>query len=114
MRRLLTIFATVAALLFNAAVVASEMPDLQRAMDAIHAALHAADPHHHGDDGSTRFDTSDESLQHMEVDPVATVAAVLPAQAVVSTAALRFFVAPPRHGLPRPDPFLEGLRRPPR
>lgn len=104
----------IAGLLSNAAVAAGDMPDLQRALDAVHAAVHALQAHHHHDDGSIQFDSSPESLHHMDADHFAGIAGVLPATPRVSTLALSFGMVPVGADRPRPEPFLEGLRRPPR
>lgn len=82
--------------------------------DMAHALLHWHDiSHHHHDDGDYHVDDSAESLAHVVADHL-TVSAALPADAAAGIV--------PRAGCERtplaaryvPDPFLDGLLRPPR
>lgn len=82
--------------------------------DLTHTAMHWDQEahHHHGDSGEYHLDDSDESTQHLMADQ-AHAAAVLPVAGsyyfrpgAISSASLPEY--------PGPNPFLEGLLRPPR
>ena len=86
----------------------------QQGADESHAMLHwKGEAHHHLDDGSLQHDESEDSTQHLLVDHV------LAAPWLVSTrlAALPLVIGEcplSLAGPSIPDPYLPGLRRPPR
>lgn len=103
--------ALVASLLFQAFAFAQAVPDIEA---AVHASSHVGAPHHHDSDGSTQYDPSDESLQHVLGDHGGSVAlAIASAPPVAHVLPHRGpdLRAPPA---PPPDFFNEGTRRPPR
>ena len=110
-RKVVTIVFLIIGLLAQGVVSAHARPDIE---DAIHSMSHGSMSHHHEDDGSTHFDSSDESLQHMQADHCGGCAAALPSSPYLGASALHFVLR--EHGRydPPPDPFLEGPHRPPR
>jgi hypothetical protein len=110
-RKILTIVAVIACLLFQGGVVAGHLPDVDA---AVHAASHAGAPHHHDESGSTHYDDSRESLQHMQADHAGFVAGPAVEAPMVSVPALGHALAAIGPQSPPPDPFLEGPHRPPR
>jgi hypothetical protein len=83
--------------------------------DLEHAALHWLDEnHHHHEDGSYHLDSSPESVQHALSDhgsgSMALVAMSRTDEAPSFGASLVHAVL----GTPAPNPFLDGLLRPPR
>lgn len=110
-RKVLTIFVVIAGLLCQAAAFAFGEPRLE---DAIHAASQVGAAHHHEDDGSTHFDFSDESLQHMQADHCAASAGPLPGAPALAASPLRHTLTAARGLDPPVPPFLEGPDRPPR
>ncbi|MFH1814247.1 MAG: hypothetical protein ABIF28_08795 [Pseudomonadota bacterium] len=79
-----------------------------------HAFLHLTEQaHHHHEDG-IHFDDSSESVQHMQADGLIGTAGPLPSPCNFLA------TTPPLDPLPAvaasrvPEPFLEGLKRPPR
>jgi hypothetical protein len=82
--------------------------------DPEHAALHwQQEEHHHHDDGSLQLDDSHASTLHLLSDHVAAHTALLPA--VSHHFPPGTFPRPGRwHDARVPDPFLDGLLRPPR
>ena len=111
MRKVLTLLLLAASLLFQGFVFAKGLVDIDA---AIHATSHAGAPHHHDDDGSTRYDSSDESLQHMQADHLGLVSGpTVTAPALVSPL-LGHSAAVAAPDEPPPDFFLEGPHRPPR
>lgn len=82
--------------------------------DLEHAALHwQQEGHHHHEDGSFHLDDSQASTLHLLSDHLTVSTALLPA--------MSHQVAPSASGRPGglhdgpvPDPFLDGLLRPPR
>lgn len=69
--------------------------------------------HHHEDDGSVHYDTSDESLAHAQdhscAQPVGLHLLSLSFPPEEQAYALASFIA-----APVPEPFLDGPRKPPR
>ena len=110
MRKLLTILFVVASLLSQGFVAAQGLVDIDA---AAHAESHASAPHHH-DDGSTQYDSSNESLQHMQADHVGVVSGPTVQMPAMSAPVLSDSRAVEVPEPPPPDPFLEGPRRPPR
>lgn len=82
--------------------------------DLAHAALHwQEEGHHHHEDGSLQLDDSQASALHMLSDQVTATTALLPSvshQFVPGTSARPIGISDARV----PDPFLDGLLRPPR
>ena len=111
MRKVLTILILIASLLGQSVLAAHSMPDID---DAVHATSHVGPAHHHEADGSTHFDDSGESLNHMQADQAGSVTAALPRAPFALAPFLRHgFARAPTPTAP-PDPFLDGPRRPPR
>jgi hypothetical protein len=110
-RKVLTALLLVSSLLWQGLASTHASSNLE---DVAHALSHIGPAHHHEADGSTHFDDSDESLQHMQVDNVGSAGAAIPA--AVSFVSLDLgqghYRAPAES--PPPDPFLAGLDRPPR
>ncbi len=82
--------------------------------DGEHAAMHLLEAgHHHADDGSYHLDDAFDSVQHVLTDHLAAPLALM---AAAPHDVPMMGSAPPGglHGAPVPDPFLEGLLRPPR
>jgi hypothetical protein len=110
-RKVLTILMLVASVLWQGLSTVHASVDIEA---AVHAASHAGPAHHHEDDGSTHFDDSEESLQHMQADQAGTVNAALPDAPAVALPSFRHARNRASTGSPPPDPFLAGLDRPPR
>jgi hypothetical protein len=110
-RKLLTILVLIAGLLSQGYVAAKGLVDIDA---AVHATSHAAAAHHHDDDGSTHYDSSDESLQHMQADHMGVVSGPTVAPAPLAAPVLRYTATAAAQEEPPPDPYLEGPRRPPR
>lgn len=111
MRRALTVVVLIIGLLAQGLVSAHAMPDVEA---AVHSASHGSALHHHGEDGSTRFDTSDESLQHVQADHCGGCAAALPSDRCLTGGSPGSGHSESRRYDPPPEPFLEAPHRPPR
>lgn len=114
MRRLLVLFLTLFSLLCQSVAVAGVDLVSPSPFDPVHQTLHwQAEGHHHHHDGSFHQDQSEESLQHASGDhvgshfelPNSISHAVLPAGSILPSA---------WHDATVPNPFLDGLLRPPR
>lgn len=110
-RRVLTVVVLIIGLLTQGLVSAHAMPDIEA---AVHAASHGSMSHHHEDDGSTHFDSSDESTQHMQADHCNGCVGALPGSAYLAGSPLHRVTAERARSDPPPEPFLEGPHRPPR
>lgn len=79
-----------------------------------HAFLHLTEQAHHHHDGGIHLDDSSESVKHMQADGLIGTAGPLPSPCNFLA------TTPPLDPLPAfaasrlPEPFLEGLKRPPR
>lgn len=111
MQKILKVLLLVASLLAQDLAFAKGLAGLEA---AIHAAPHASAPHHHGDDGSTHYDSSDQSLQHMCADHCCFTSGPAVRAPAVASPLLRNSRPAEARESPPPDPFLEGPRRPPR
>lgn len=70
--------------------------------------------HHHHHDGSFHDDDSDESFRHLHADSHLNTLSVPPGVLTWMASALPSGAPPPLPSPSHPEPFLEGLRRPPR
>jgi hypothetical protein len=114
MRRSLVLLVMLFAMFWQTVALARPGSTVNVMADLAHAALHwQGEAHHHHDDGTFHLDDSQASTFHVLSDHVTATTALLPAVA-------HHF--PPntssRPGVLRdirvPDPFLDGLLRPPR
>jgi hypothetical protein len=114
MGRSAVLLALVLAMLWQAVALARPGSTVNVLADLAHAALHwQQEAHHHHDDGSFQLDDSPASAFHLLSDHLTATAALLPDVAhhvprggSVSPGGLQ--------GARTPDPFLDGLLRPPR
>jgi hypothetical protein len=114
MRRTAVLITLLMAMLWQSVAMARPGSSINALADSAHAALHIAEAgHHHHDDGSFHFDDSIESAQHLMADQVSGATALLATESTglahagsESPEALRAHT--------RPQPFLDGLLRPPR
>lgn len=114
MRRSAILLAVLLAMLWQSVALARPGSTVNVLADLEHAALHwQEEGHHHHPDGSFSLDDSQDSKLHVLADHVTATTALL------SMTSHRFAAsgsAPPS-GLREarvPDPFLDGLLRPPR
>lgn len=113
MRRLLVLFVTLISLLCQSMAVARVDSANSSPADLEHSSLHwQATGHHHHHDGSFHQDQSDESLQHVSGDHVGghvellgSISHALPPAGSVLPSEW--------HDAAVPDPFSDGLLRPP-
>lgn len=114
MRRL--VLALVIALLPLQTLQAAVAPWLHAGGDPTHRLDHEhAVAHHHHDDASVHHDDSDESARHLASAEAWLVVAVPASPGARAPAFPAWAQAPPPFRLPfLPDPFLDGLARPPR
>ncbi len=114
MRRSAVLLVTLFALLWQSVAMARPGSTVNLLADLEHAVLHwQQEGHHHHDDGSIQLDDSLASTFHVLGDPLTVTSALLP------TVAHHFppcASQPPggMHDARVPDPFLDGLLRPPR
>ena len=115
MRHAFTILLTLLCLVGQGVAMAAQQADIDHAVEGMHATLHAAQSaHHHHDDGTTHHHDEGQGSEHSHPDSVSCAALALPAASLAvaaidpSATSVRF----DEH--PRPPPYLEGLRRPPR
>lgn len=82
--------------------------------DIAHALMHWSESaHHHQDDGSYDPDASDDAVRHVLADDALTAPALCPGAAPAF--ALRPMPSPlDTLAVALPEPFPDGLRRPPR
>jgi hypothetical protein len=114
MGRSLVVFIMLAAMLWQSVAMARPGSTVNVLADLEHAALHwQEEGHHHHDDGSFHLDDSQASKFHVMADHLTTATALLPA---VSHHVPPVSSARPGglHDTRVPDPFLDGLLRPPR
>lgn len=114
MRRTAILLVTLLAMLWQATALARPGSAVNVMADLEHAALHwQQEGHHHHEDGSVHLDDSQASTLHILGDQLTVTAALLPSseQHFPPSAA-------GQPGIPGdarvPDPFLDGLLRPPR
>jgi len=114
MRRSAILFVMLFAMLWQSVALARPGSTVNVLADLEHAALHLQEEgHHHHDDGTFHLDDSQASAFHVLSDHLTVTTALLPA-------VLHHF--PPStssrpgglHDARVPDPFLDGLLRPPR
>ncbi|WP_287369162.1 hypothetical protein [Thauera sp.] len=113
MRRLLVLFVTLISLLCQSMAVARADSASTSPSDLEHSSLHwQATGHHHHHDGSFHQDQSDESLQHVSSDHIGghlellgSISHALPPAGSVLPSEW--------HDAAAPDPFPDGLLRPP-
>lgn len=101
-------------MLWQAMALAQPTSTVNLLADLEHAAMHwHEEPHHHHDDGSYHRDDSLASKFHVFSDQLTVATALLPAS---SQNFLPIASARPccHHSASVPDPFLDGLLRPPR
>jgi hypothetical protein len=114
MRRSAILFVMLFAMLWQSVAMARPGSAVNVLADLEHAVLHwQQEGHHHHDDGSFHLDDSPASTFHVLADQLTVTTALLP------TVAHHFppcVSEPPggMHGARVPDPFLDGLLRPPR
>lgn len=118
MRRLLACLLIVVMLPWHAASVAATV-FIQDTEQVRHAMAHwTGEGHHHHDhahDAAFHADDSDESRQHVVyTDAHMSAAFILAATPTIAVEVPPAAVPPERVSPPPPDPFLQGLRRPPR
>ncbi|AKJ29447.1 hypothetical protein [Caldimonas brevitalea] len=114
-RRWLAVVLMVVLLPWHSAATAAEALWDEHGGELSHAVAHWIDEaHHHHDDGSLHQDDSQESRQHVQLDTQLNNAPVLPAVATWIATPLADESPPLLAALVPPEPFLEGLRRPPR
>lgn len=114
MRRSAVLFAVLFAMLWQAVALARPGSAVNVLADIEHAALHwLNEGHHHHDDGSLTLDDSQASTAHVLADQLTVTTALVP---TVHHHFLPGASAPPGGllGTLAPDPFLDGLLRPPR
>ncbi|MFN5156002.1 MAG: hypothetical protein ACK5Y7_02910 [Betaproteobacteria bacterium] len=114
MRRSAVLFVMLFALLWQSLALARPGSTINVLADLEHAALHwQQEGHHHHEDGSFHLDDSQASQFHLLSDHLTPATALLPA---VSHHFPPSASAQPGglHGTRVPDPFLDGLLRPPR
>ena len=114
MRRSVVLFVMLFSMLWQAMALAQPTSTVNLLADLEHAAMHWQDePHHHHDDGSYHRDDSQASKFHVFSDQLTVATALLPAS---SQNSLPIASARPccHRSASVPDPFLEGLLRPPR
>jgi hypothetical protein len=114
MRRSAVLFVMLFSMLWQAMALAQPTSTVNLLADLEHAAMHWQDePHHHHDDGSYHRDDSQASKFHVFSDHLSVAIALFSAssQNSLPTASAR----PCCHrSASVPDPFLDGLLRPPR
>ena len=114
MRRSAVLLVMLFYMLLQAMALAQPTSTVNLLADLEHAAMHWEDePHHHHDDGSYHRDDSQASKFHVFSDQLTVATALLPAssQNLLPIASAR----PCCHrSVSVPDPFLDGLLRPPR
>ena len=114
MRRSAVVLVMLFSMLWQAMALAQPTSTVNLLADLEHAAMHWQDePHHHHDDGSYHRDDSQASKFHVLSDQLTVATALLPAssQNLLPIASAR----PCCHrSVSVPDPFLDGLLRPPR
>lgn len=114
MRRSAVVLVMLFSMLWQAMALAQPTSTVNLLADLEHAAMHWQDePHHHHDDGSYHRDDSQASKFHVFSDQLTVATALLPAssQNLLPIASAR----PCCHrSVSVPDPFLDGLLRPPR
>jgi hypothetical protein len=114
MRRL-TILVVLLAMLWQSVALARVSSTVNLMADLEHAALHWQDEsHHHHEDGTYHLDSSQESMQHMLSDHGGANAALLPLSPKHEISLIGASKARGIHAEPAPNPFLDGLLRPPR
>jgi hypothetical protein len=114
MNRFLVVFVMLAAMLWQSSAMARPGSTVNVLADLEHAALHwQEEGHHHHEDGSFHLDDSQASKLHVLADHLTT--------ATVLLAAVSHQFPPVSSSRPDglydtrvPDPFLDGLLRPPR
>lgn len=114
MRRSAVLLIVLFAMLWQSVTLAPPGSTVNVLTDIEHAALHWHDEgHHHQDDGSILLDSSRASTVHLLTDHLAVTTALLPAMPhhFPPSANLRPLSL---HDGQVPDPFLDGLLRPPR
>lgn len=114
MSRSFVVLALLSAMLWQSVALARPGSTVNVLADLGHAVLHwQVEGHHHDDDGSYHLDDSQASTLHVLSDHLTTTTALLP---TVSHQLAPGASARPggRHHARVPDPFLDGLLRPPR
>jgi hypothetical protein len=114
MRRTALLVTLLIAMLWQSVAMARPGSSINALADSAHAALHLAEEgHHHHDDGSFHLDESIESVQHLMADHASAATALL---AMDSTGVPHAGSESPEvlRAHTRPQPFLDGLLRPPR
>jgi hypothetical protein len=114
MHRTAVLFTLLLAMLWQSVALARPGSSVNALADSAHAALHLSEEgHHHHDDGSFHFDDSSESVQHLIADHASGAAALW---AMDSTDVPHAGSDSPEDlgAHTRPQPFLDGLLRPPR
>jgi len=114
MRRSAVLLAMLFAMLWQSVALARPGSTVNVLADLEHAALHLQEEgHHHHDDGTFHLDDSQDSTLHVLSDHLTATTALLP---TVSHQFPSSDSAPPGglHDARVPDPFLDGLLRPPR
>jgi hypothetical protein len=114
MRRSAVIFVMLFAMLWQSVALARPGSTVNVLADLEHAALHwQEEGHHHHDDGTFHLDDSQASTFHVLSDHLTVTTALLPA--------VSHHFPPSTSSRPGglhddrvPDPFLDGLLRPPR
>lgn len=114
MRRSAVLLVMLFYMLLQAMALAQPTSTVNLLADLEHAAMHWEDePHHHHDDGSYHRDDSQASKFHVFSDQQTVATALLPASSQNFLPIV--FVRPCCHrSASAPDPFLDGLLRPPR
>lgn len=114
MRRSAVLLVMLFVMLWQSVALARPGSTVNVLADIEHAALHwQAQGHHHHHDGSFHLDDSQASTLHLLSDHLTVTTALLPAVSPHFPASTS---APPGglHEARVPDPFLDGLLRPPR
>ncbi|MBI5722274.1 MAG: hypothetical protein HZC37_31750 [Burkholderiales bacterium] len=114
MRRPIVLLAVLIAMLWQSVALARSGFTVNAPGDLRHAALHwQGAAHHHHEDGSFHLDDSSESIQHLIADHL-TAAPALPSASAHDFSAARSGSLATVHDDLAPQPFLDGLLRPPR
>lgn len=114
MRRSAVLLVMLFAMLWQSVALARPGSTVNVLADLEHAALHwQEEGHHHHDDGSFHLDDSQASTFHILSDHLTVTTVLLAASShhFPSSASARPCGL---HDAPVPDPFLDGLLRPPR
>jgi hypothetical protein len=115
MRRAILVCVLVVSICFQGMALAGQVVARDRGGDAAHSMLHTEGvPHHHQHDGSIHKDQSKKSMQHVQNDCHASVAAIPPSaiRAMPLPHPARECLAAQPRG--HDSAFIEGLKRPPR